>query len=177
MQTQVLLQIFSPVPGSQIPSLYVPHVIVVFSQKRSQECIWSLPSKNTPRISRATQSFQLWKAEDYVYDGPVLPPCSSALTWRRFATGSPSEREFSKMIMRKGHLLSCQSPIQMGRKKYTKGQKFASLTTQQHAAQILRMSWKGDQFPKLFPPQNKKKSFRLIRPCVPRTLKWVIIWF
>lgn len=114
MQTQVLLQIFSPAPGSQIPSLYFPHVIVVCSQKRSQECIWSLPSKNIPRIRRAMQTFQLWKVKDYVYDGPVLPPCSSALTWRVFATGFPSQREFSKLIVRKSHLLSCQCPIQMG---------------------------------------------------------------
>lgn len=106
-QMQVFLQIFSPAPGSQIPSLYFPHVIVVCSQKRSQECIWSLPFKNIPRIPRAMQNFQLWKAKDYLYDDPVLPPCSSAFTWSQFATGSPSEREFSKLIMRKSHLLSC----------------------------------------------------------------------
>lgn len=155
MQTQVFLQIFSTAPGRQIPSLYFPHVIVVCSRKRSQECIWSLPSENTTRIPRAMQSFQLWKAKDYLYDDPALLSCSSVFTWSQFTTGSPSEEEFSKLIMRKSHLLSCQNPIQMGWKQHSNEQKFASFTVQQFAAQILRKSWKGDQSPKLFPPKKK----------------------
>lgn len=106
------------------------------------------------------KNFPVEKAKDCVYDDPVLLPCSLVLTWKQLATDCASDRELSKLIMRKNNLLSCWSPIEMEWKQYTKEQKFASLAIQQLAAKILWKSGKGDQSPKISPSQNEKKNLK-----------------